>query len=283
MSTASLDVPARLLERPHSIEPHPAGWIARRRTEGRLAPRVRVGGAEGPEEAVLKIASTRAELFDAFALVYDAYIQRGLMEPNPFGMRITPYHLLPTTEVLVATVRQSVVCTMTLVGDGEMGLPMESVYENEVLWRRMQGSRVGEVSCLADRPGKSGNSCRLAVELMRLMAQSAKRRGLDELLIAVHPRHAKFYERCAAFQIIGEQKEYHSVCDNPAVALALDLHRSAVTHPKLYQKFFGTFYPDEVLRHRPLPESLREEMSFIVQETGGFAPDYQHQMALITA
>ena len=283
MSTVSRDVSSSLLKPPHSIESRPAGWSADHRTEEYLAPIVRLGGAEGPEEAVLKIASTRVELFDAFALVYRAYVQRGLMRPNPFGLRITPYHLLPTTQIFIATVRKRVVCTITLVGDSGMGLPLESVYSNEVLARRLRGQRIGEVSCLAERSDQSRNSCRLTVELMRLMAQNARRRGLDELLIAVHPRHAKFYERCAAFQVIGGQRRYHSVCDNPAVAMALDLHRSAVTHPSLHRKFFGQCYPDEVLRPRPLPESLREEMSQIVREAGGFVPDTRHTKPKLVA
>jgi len=228
-----------------------------------LSPVISIDSPEGTKEVVLKIASGRRELFEAFGLVYDAYRRAGLTPPNPCRMRLTRYHLLPTTEVFVAESRGRVICTMSLIGDGELGLPMEQVYANEVLLRRLRGGRLGEGSCLADCPDET--SSRVAVELMRLLGQCAKRRGMDELLIAVHPRHAKFYERCAACRVIGGERTYASVCGKPAVALALDLHRSAVTHPALYQKFFGVSFPDEVLRRRPLPDELLDELREMAQ------------------
>jgi hypothetical protein len=69
---------------------------------------------------------------------------------------------------------QRVIATISLVGDGHLGLPMEEIYGEQV--------------------------CRLRhwwlVSLMRLMAQFSWRHGLDHLLLAVHPRHARFYRRC---------------------------------------------------------------------------------------
>ena len=43
-------------------------------------------------------------------------------------MRVTPYHLLPTTEIFIALHQGEVVLTYTLVLDGRLGVPMESVY-----------------------------------------------------------------------------------------------------------------------------------------------------------
>ena len=78
--------------------------------------------------SVSRIGASREELFAAFHLVYEQYLRSGLMKPNSYRMRVTPYHLLPSTEVLVALDRGAVTCTMSLVRDGELGLPMESVY-----------------------------------------------------------------------------------------------------------------------------------------------------------
>src|SRR6478672_7416482 len=50
----------------------------------------------------LQLASRREELFAAFSLVYNAYLRTGLVRPNPFQMRVTPYHLLTSTDVIVA-------------------------------------------------------------------------------------------------------------------------------------------------------------------------------------
>ncbi|MBN2021262.1 MAG: hypothetical protein JW809_00570 [Pirellulales bacterium] len=261
----------------------PTPWRQTKPAGERLSPILRVEGSEGEKEVLLKIAHERRELFGAFGLVYESYMRAGLTRPNPCCMRLTPYHMLSTTEVFVAMSGGRVICTMSLVGDGDLGLPIEQVYAHEVYWRRLRGGRLGEVSCLADRPEDAGFSCRIPIELMRLLGQCAKRRGMDELLIAVHPRHVKFYERCAAFRVIGEERSYSSVCNKPAVALALDLHNSAVTHPKLYQKFFGVSFPDDALRYRPVSEQLLAEMGDIAKVAGVTIPRYYEEMALIPA
>src|SRR5438552_1361440 len=70
------------------------------------------------EGVAYKVASTRQEREAAFRLVYEAYTGVGLMEPNAYGMRVTPYHLLPTSEVFVAILDGKVICTLSLIGDG---------------------------------------------------------------------------------------------------------------------------------------------------------------------
>ena len=73
-----------------------------------------------------RIGSSRQELSAAFHLIYEQYLKAGLMKPNSYRMRVTPYHLLPSTEVLVALDRGVVTCTLSLVRDGKLGLPMEA-------------------------------------------------------------------------------------------------------------------------------------------------------------
>lgn len=211
-----------------------------------------------------KIASGREELTAAFGLVYKAYLQAGLSTRHPYQMRVTPYHLLPTTEVFIALQEGEVIGTMSLVRDGELGLPMEAVYGEEVAKRRKR-YHLGEVSCLADHRKGQRRSVPVVLSLMSLMAQCAKSRGVDQLMIAVHPRHAKFYQRFAAFEPIGELKSYGAVCDNPAVAMSLDLNWAPIDHPRLYEKFFARPYPDEVLKHRSMTEELRAELSHVIE------------------
>lgn len=182
----------------------------------------------------LGIADTQDSLLSAFRLVYDTYVRCRLMEPNAYAMRVTPYHLPEDTDVFVASRGESVTCTMSLVRDGQMGLPMEDAYGPEVRQRRDQGNRVAEVSCLAGGVDGGKGMRRVAIRLMGFMAQYAWRRGVDELLIAVHPDHARFYERMIAFRPIGGERSYTPVCNKPAVAMALDLREAALDYPRLY-------------------------------------------------
>ena len=202
-----------------------------------------------------RIARTRRERAAAFRLVYESYLRSGLGQPNPYRMRVTPYHLLPTTEVFIAVFRQTPIITMTLVMDGELGIPMECIYAAEVARKRQAGLRFGEVSCLADRRNRFRGFLPAFLGLSRLMAQYAWCRGLDELLVAVHPRHARFYRRFMAFEPFGGLRAYPTVRNRPALALALNFDRVDRQRPKSFDTFFGQWIPEEKLQPQPiLPE-----------------------------
>ena len=221
------------------------------------------------------------ELFAAFRLVCEQYVRSGLMKPNSQRMRVTPYHLLPTTEVLVALDRGDVTCTMSVVLDGERGLPMESVYHEEVAGLRLRRISLAEVSCLADAHDSTTKSESALFQLMPLVAAIAYRRGADQLLIAVHPRHARFYHRFLGFNMIAEERTYGQVCGKPAVALAMDLHGLAANHPRVYQWLFGQPFPDAVLQYRPVSSDLLEEMQVVVDACYRRVPANQQQMELV--
>jgi hypothetical protein len=206
----------------------------------------------------LKVASTRAERQAAFELVYRSYSHSGLCAENDRGLRFTPYQLLATTDVIVAQLRGEVISTLSLVRDGELGLPLEEIYPAEVAERRAAGSHLAEVSCLADRRETMPRFFELFCELSRVMAQLAVKLTVDELLVAVHPRHAALYRRYMAFEQFGSNREYPTVCGNPAVALRLNLTKSKQHPPRNWQQFFGEPLPDGVLKSSPIPESDRE-------------------------
>ena len=212
-------------------------------------------------EAEARIATRVGDWLSAFALVYEAYTHKGLAEPNPRGMRVTPYQLLPTTEILVAVDHHRVVCTASVVRDGLLGLPLEDVYTEEVADRRRQGLVLAEVSCLADSQEGERTAFSNVLRLMSLCVQCAKARGVDQLLVAVHPHHARFYQGFFGFEVLGEQRSYGAVLDAPAVALVLDLNHLAENHPRGYERLFGKPFPADVLACRPMPDHVRQEFA----------------------
>lgn len=209
-------------------------------------------------DIVCRIASSRADREAAFRLVYNAYLQAGLATSNSFGLRVTPYHLLPTTEIFIATYQEEVIFTLSLIIDGDLGIPLEAVFPEEVAERRQQGILVSEVSCLADRRANFRGSFPVFVRLCRLMAQYAWRRGVDELLIAVHPRHAKFYQRFMHFHPIAPERSYPTVQNHPAVALGLNFDWVDRERPRAFDTFFGEWLPDDDVRPCPISEEDRE-------------------------
>lgn len=171
-----------------------------------------------------QIAHETEALDGAFRLVHDQYVTRRYMFPHPSGRRLSLYHALPSTRVFVATEGLRIVGTATLIQDSPAGLPMDQIYRDDLDRLRGQGRRLCEgsalaVDCVHEACGRDV-TLRLAGMLVLYAAEVA---AMDELCIAVHPRHVRFYERWFHARVFGELKSYQYVSGAPAQALHLDL------------------------------------------------------------
>ncbi len=206
----------------------------------------------------LKVAVTRSEREAAFRLIYNSYVKAGLCAPNSNHVRITPHQLLRTTDMFVAQIRDETICTLSLVRDSVLGLPMEQIFGELVAERRTAGLRLAEVSCLADRRLETARFFDLFCDLIRLMVQLAEQDEIDQLLVTVHPRHVGLYQRTMGYRRIGEVRDYSTVEGNPAVPLCLDLKTIQVDAPAIWNKFFGERLPLEVLKSQPIRDNDRK-------------------------
>ena len=184
-----------------------------------------------------KIARSKDELEGAFGLCFQSYLRAGLVIENPSGLRLTPFHLLPESEVLIGKAGDTVFSTMSLFCDGELGLPMDSIYPREIENLRSQGLRLAEVGSLADRRSSTRRYMESFIALGRLLSQAAVYRNIDALVVVCHPKHAKLYRRMMGFQQIGEYTECPYANGNPAVALVLEFETSS---EPLKEQFLGT-------------------------------------------
>jgi len=212
---------------------------------------------------ICKIATEREEVLGALQLVHDEYARSELSLPSRSGVRVTRYHLLDSTEILVGIANGDVVSTLSLVRDSRFGLPLESIYPEEVQSRRRLGKKLVEVSCLADRRSDADRTLDVMFRMFALAFQSQAARGVHEAFIAVHPRHGKFYQRFLGFVPVGGLKTYSFVRGNPAVALRLDLTRVHETDPKAYKRMCGNRYSSSELRRRTVSLDLLEELSWL--------------------
>lgn len=166
------------------------------------------------------IAESLDSQFECLALVHERYVASGLMQPNQYGVRVLREHCEPFSVILMAYDEMSVVCTATLILDGPSGLPLEELYPDEIQQRRDAGLKLAEVSCLAGLTSSDPTIKRSRPPIARMMtflgglAQSLQ---VDRLVIAVHPRHCRFYRRKFGFEAFGEEKSYGKVEDRPAV------------------------------------------------------------------
>ena len=184
----------------------------------------------------LKIAETQEELEACFGLLHDAYVASGFMRPHPSGLRVTPYHALPTTTTLCAKVDGQVVGTLSIVREGVFGFPMQAVFD--IAGVRAKEGRIAEISALAIHPRwrKTGGS--ILFPLMKFMYGYCTRYfDTRHLVIAVNPAHIEMYESVLFFRRLTQQvvDRYDFVNGAPAVGATLDLHEA----PSLFERAYG--------------------------------------------
>ncbi|MBV8310341.1 MAG: hypothetical protein JO344_08155 [Planctomycetaceae bacterium] len=196
----------------------------------------------------VKIATEQAEFEEAFALVSANYRARGYESPGDKPYRFTSYHALPTTVTMVAKLEGKVVATLTLVPDNEvLGLPMESIYGEEIAELRQEGRKLAEVISLADSGLSICEFVRVFKALIKLEKQYHASRGGDTWVITVNPRHRSFYQKVFGFESLGPRRTYPTVQDHPAEAFLLDVESMKENAPTTYQEIFGEALAESIL------------------------------------
>jgi hypothetical protein len=227
--------------------------------------------AGSTRKTAFRLAATPRDRRDAFRLVYEKYLQQGMLEPNRYGLRVTEFHLLDATAVFIAEHDGRVIGTATLIGDGPAGLPLDAVYPEFLAHVRRRGLRVGEASSLAIRSPSNRTDLHVFLGLTRLIAQYARAQGMHQLLVAWIPEHAEFYRRFLGFEQIGHVRPYPMVCDTLGVACRLDFEKVERNRPDWYDACFEHgFRPEELISH-PMSEFERDAYARLIgraEQTG---------------
>lgn len=217
----------------------------------------------------IQLARSEDDLHQAFALTYRSYFRAGLAVDHPSQLRLTPYHLLPSSEVIIAKLDQTVVSTISLFGDGKLGLPMQSMYAREVDFLRNQGMRLAEIGALADRRVSPRRFISTFAEMGRLLVQAAAARNIDALVAVAHPKHAKLYKRVLGFKQVGDHTDCPYANGNPAEALYLRFDDHLGT--KLYDEFFNEPLPSDHLEPYDWEPETRDRFGRILDCDGKIA------------
>ncbi|MDQ6646249.1 MAG: hypothetical protein M3Y93_03310 [Pseudomonadota bacterium] len=168
-------------------------------------------------------ATSLEQVEAAWQLVYQRYSEMELIDINPFGIHTVPTAVGPHACVIWGPEGPQVGYTMTLFRDNPMGLALDSVYAPYLDEMRRKGRRLLEVGMLADRRRSASRTIGALFSLMRSAIHYGLHNELSDIVIGVHPRHAKFYERCYGFEVFAPPTSYALVRDNPVVLLRLRL------------------------------------------------------------
>jgi hypothetical protein len=172
---------------------------------------------------ILKVAETEDELLQAFALVQAMYEKAKIVDESGTGLRLTKFHLLPTTKVLIAKVEDKVIATVTQIMDTPLGLPIDDFIPIDDI--RSKSIRVCEISSLAIHSDWRSRSHGLFIPLSLYSIWYSKYvTGADELVIITNQRARYVYEDLFLFEPISiNSQNYGSINDSQAFAQRLKL------------------------------------------------------------
>jgi hypothetical protein len=169
------------------------------------------------------VATRFEQVVSAWHLVYVAYRRLGLVDPNEYEIHTSRQAASPQGAVIVGEIRGQTAATLTIVRDGNLGLPLDGVYPAELGGLRARGRSLNEVGLFADRREDMRRSLSALLGLMRFVFYYASLDRLASLVIGVHPHHVSFYERMLGFETFGETKTYASVNDRLVTLLKIDV------------------------------------------------------------
>ena len=187
--------------------------------------------ARAPSGLNFYVARTLDDVLEAWGLVYIAYRRAGLIDANPFELHTMREAVGPQTMVVTGCLGPMSVSTLSVYVDNPGGLPLDSVYPDELARLRSGGRRLAEVGLFGDRRDHLNRSAEGLFELMRFAYCYGVYGKCDEAVIGIHPDHAAFYKRFFAFEQIGETRSYATVKDSPVVLLRMDMHATAKLVP----------------------------------------------------
>ena len=199
-----------------------------------------------------QIATSRRTLTGAFELVYRSYLAKGYIRPHPGRIVYRRVFSLPSScTIVTAAADAEITGTLTLVGDNPLGLQLEATYPREVQSLRDQGRKVAEVTCLAIE-----SACGFRptfFNLTELMIHFAYLQEYDDLLIAVHPRHYRFYWRHFRVFPLGPCRPHGAVGGNPAICCRIELHYLGRNmEPELWEQYFSGVRPERHYTGQPI-------------------------------
>lgn len=219
---------------------------------------IRVPGVT--REIHVKIASERTEWRDAFQLVSSNYQAKGYEEPFASKVRFTPYHALPDVVTLVAMLGEKILATFSLVPDNTLlGLPLGSIYGDEIRSLRQSRRRLAEVtSFAADEELKLREFRPVFVALIKMMMHYHLSQGGDTWVLTVNPRHRDFYTKGMGALPLGPPRVYSSVQNHPAEGYWYDVDLMRQSAPKMHADIFDVPIPGEALAApKMLPHLVR--------------------------
>ncbi len=185
-----------------------------------------------------EIAANALDLKQALALVQKNFEKEGYATKDSVGIRLTPYHLLPETVVIVAKLEGRIVATISIIPRTEFGVPIDRCVSLDS-FEGIKG-RVVEISSLAVDPTIRGVQGEVLFNLMKYMYHC----NIDVLkanteVIGVNPKMTPLYEAILLFEKIpGTQTlSYDFVNGAPVIPMYFNLDSALKSYGTAYEGY----------------------------------------------
>lgn len=157
---------------------------------------------KAPSNLVVKFVEDESEYLHAFKLLKECYVEAGICE-DKYKIKVSKFHTLPTSKIIIVKIENEVVATMTHIMDGPMGLPCEQYWSIDHL--RNEGALVAELSSLAVK-----KSFRKDYGLFMFLTRFALEYAMNHLMVdywvmVTHPNAKEFYSEILCFEPISSE------------------------------------------------------------------------------
>lgn len=227
---------------------------------------------------VFKLAETTSEYEQAFQILHDEYVSTNIINAENSLMRVTKFHALPTSAVIIAKRNDEVIATVSVIIDTSMGLPIDQTANVEFL--REKSLRIGEISSLAIKRSSGLRRGVILFPMLTFMFRYSKFYcGIEHFVVSVNPRVAPFYEAIFGFMKLKDKgREYSFVNVKRVYSMFLDLNKLNDKLAKVYRyssakKDVHNFLFKKDLTqyfHFPKREYYRAHDNYLTQQQMGY-------------
>ena len=186
------------------------------------APATRQRDVASRAHLTFEVAQTEAQVRSACRLLYNVYRRSAFIEPNLYRLHAAPEAVGSHATVILGRTGGETVSTISSVGDSELGLPLDSVYHDELNHLRGRGRRLVEIGLFADRREGNRRSSLAAMELIRYAYWFGRYIGATDYICGIPPRRVRMYRNAFGFQPVGPLKRYACLTDNPVQLMHVD-------------------------------------------------------------
>lgn len=183
-------------------------------------------------ELIVKIANTPDELMQAYQLLYQAYLDAKLMDPNDYKVRCNLYTFLPTTYTLIVKKKGEVVGTVCIIKDTYFGLPSDKEFKKVNDELRQEFQNLVEISALAVKKEHRYADHRVYFLMLKYIHQFCTfNLKCRQIICVAHPKTEAFYGGLMNLKRNGDIVKYDFVNG------ALGMHMSKIVDEKTDLEF----------------------------------------------